>query len=206
MGKPTSTTKTKTKTKIVVPGAAPVSMKSKRLPTYRRDELDLRIKRTASAITDVTKRKSAKIDLTRSGFISAHDSRKRLRKLLALKKTDMSDKKIKDKIDDTYRATWDAQDEFVRTSLIRDLVMLIAPGDLPTAEAALFESLLKTLSGFRFPTRYSGFNFSDGTTVGGFSIMQHPTSPGTGIWLTDLKGHSGAHNHLDSARIATGYW
>jgi len=177
-------------------------MKGVRLPVYSRRERLWRTDALGSSVRTLVGAKGAKVDLTRSPFIKKHDPKRILRKMVKLGLVDLSRPKVASKIDDWYRAAWGAQDEFVRTSFVRDMLTKIAPGDLTAAVQKPFADALQSISAYRFPTRWSGFHFTDGTEIAGFSVMQHPTSATGGIWLTKLTGSGTAHNHLDEARLA----
>lgn len=177
------------------------ALKLLRFPTRGLKELDARTKMVADVLKSTLSAKGTSIDMTSVRLIKLHDTGTRIPRLIAMKSTDLTGKKAAETVDRVYRVAWDAMDEFVRTSFVRNLIIGIAPGDLAKPQAQIFEDVVRTLSAFRMPTNMSGFNFNDGTQIAGFSTMQHPTSPGTGMWLKSTTGHGGAHNHLDAARI-----
>ncbi|RDS86108.1 hypothetical protein [Dyella psychrodurans] len=196
-----SSTKTKVK-KVGTGKGASTSMKLKRLRALGLKDLRRETDIMSAIIRDLAKRKGVSVDMTKSILIKKHDTGSRLTRAIRVSKKDLSDmKKAKELFDRTYRMVWDAMDEFVRTSFMRDIVLSLIPGDMDKATYDVVENGMRVLSAIRMPTRMSGFNFNDGFEIGGFSTMQHPTSPGTGMWLTDLTGHSSAHNHLDAARV-----
>jgi hypothetical protein len=177
------------------------ALKALRLPARGQKELDARTRLVADILKKSLSATGTTIDLDRVRLIKAHDTGSRLPRLISMKATELTGKKAIDTVDRVYRVTWDAMDEFVRTSFVRNMIIAIAPGDLPAVQQKLFEDVVRSLSAFRMPTQMSGFNFNDGTRIAGFTTMQHPTSPGTGMWLSNTTGHGGAHNHLDQARI-----
>jgi len=177
------------------------ALKHLRLPTRGLKDLDAHTRVVADVLKAALAAKGTSVDLTRVRLIKLHDTGTRIPRLIAMKSTALTGKKSAETVDRIYRVTWDAMDEFVRTSFVRNLIIGIGPGDLAKPQAKIFEDVVRTLSAFRMPTKMSGFNFNDGTQIGGYSTMQHPTSPGTGMWLKSTTGHGSAHNHLDAARI-----
>lgn len=198
---PTKKTTSKAKKTTKAKTSLSAALKNLRLPANGQKELDARTKVVADILKKALSAKGSAIDLTLVRLTKVHDTGARLPRLMDMKAADLSGKKAADTVDRIYRVTWDAMDEFVRTSFVRNMIIAVAPGDLKSAQKKLFEDVVRTLSAFRMPTRMSGFNFNDGNRIAGLATMQHPTSPGTGMWLSDTRGHGGAHNHLDSARI-----
>jgi hypothetical protein len=100
-----------------------------------------------------------------------------------------------------YRDAWSEQDEFVRTSFVRDLLLELQKQNLNPTEVSNLRVALDAFSNLRFPTRWSGFKLKDGNTIFGHTTMQHPTSLGTGIWDPTVSSFSKAHTDMDEARI-----
>jgi RHS repeat-associated protein len=100
-----------------------------------------------------------------------------------------------------YRGIHDEQDELISTSSVREFVSgVLNGGSLSKTEQATFNEALNYISRVRFPTKWSGFARGSSTSVGG-DRMQHPTSPGTGIWRKAIKSKDGnPHSELDRQR------
>jgi hypothetical protein len=89
----------------------------------------------------------------------------------------------------------------VSTSSVRELLTGVL-GAMPAHVSALheqnFREIFDDISRVRFPTAWSGFARSAGF---GPDRMQHPTSPGTGIWRDTInKGSGNPHTELDMER------
>ncbi|MEI9806810.1 MAG: toxin TcdB middle/C-terminal domain-containing protein [Bacteroidota bacterium] len=101
-----------------------------------------------------------------------------------------------------YRNIQDAQDELVSTSSVREFVKGVLDkkgGALTSAEKSTFNEALNYISRVRFPTKWSGFAAKGG--AGGADRMQHPTSPGLGIWRAFIVSKDGnPHSELDRRR------
>ena len=99
-----------------------------------------------------------------------------------------------------YRAIWDAQDELVSTSSVREFISgVLGKKALPAAEEKTFNEFLNNVSRIRFPTKWSGF--ANTSAAQGAARMQHPTSPGAGIWRRNItKGSGNPHSELDRQR------
>jgi RHS repeat-associated protein len=99
-----------------------------------------------------------------------------------------------------YRALHDEQDELVSTSSVREFVAGVLEGKpLTVTEQTTFNSVLNVVSSVRFPTKWSGY--ANSLALTGSSRMQHPTSPGSGIWRASIKsGEGNPHSELDRQR------
>lgn len=128
--------------------------------------------------------------------LKAHDPNKAIAKLELQMNPGM-----KGKFDDFFRGLWEAQDEFVRTSYVRDLLIQLDKRNLSNVEMARLKNIVDDFSSVRFPTRWSGFKLKDGNTINSQVEMQHPTAKNTGIWVPAIHGFSGPHTKQDEARV-----
>jgi hypothetical protein len=83
---------------------------------------------------------------------------------------------------------------------VRELIIgALGTKNLSAAEENVFNTVLNNISRVRFPTKWSGFAKSG--ALKGSDRMQHPTSPGEGIWRSNLvKGDGNPHSELDRKR------
>lgn len=162
---------------------------------YKSNErLDL-TRRAARTIRAALVKPGTKVNKPTYSF-KAHDPQGRIVKLEVYMVKDM-----KKSFPDVYRGLWPKQDEFIRTSFVTDLLQELFKTKLTAQELTRLKTVVDRLSSVRFPTRWSGFKLKGGSTIGGHSEMQHPTSPGTGIWIPSISGFSKAHTELDEARV-----
>lgn len=107
----------------------------------------------------------------------------------------LSDKeslKNKAKFGRVFREIHSAQDELVSTASIRELMRgATEAGNISTQKLAEMEHVFELLSRVRFPTRMTGYALAG-------EVMQHPTSPGTGLFSS--KGTMKVHNERDLER------
>lgn len=99
-----------------------------------------------------------------------------------------------------WRGIQEGQDELVSTSSVRSLMRGVrAGGGLGPAKLTELTQTFEQLSRVRFPTRWTGYATTGTTTT---DTMQHPTSPGQGLFA-DPKGKAlSRHQFLDLGRRA----
>lgn len=108
------------------------------------------------------------------------------------------------KFDPYFRDLAPGHDEFISTSSVREMFSGSQEGTkkMSLTEERTMEQLINSLSAIRFPTKWSGF--AQGDHASGKDRMQHPTSPGTGMWRSSLvKGDGNPHSELDRHRKET---
>lgn len=177
-----------------MPKAKPFKSVEDDLERYNLKERLLQTDRAAKVLRAALKSKSYKRQLRP---LKVHDPQQRLRNLQELMKVGM-----KKSFPSVYRGLLDAHDEFVRTSMVTDLLLRLLNSNFSPAEMKNLSKFITELSLHRLPTKWSGFKFKNPKNkIRDFSAMQHPTSKGTGIWDRNIGGGSSAHTALDEARF-----
>jgi hypothetical protein len=107
--------------------------------------------------------------------------------------------KIPESFGSYYRRRSKGQDEFFPTSAMREFIAGAAGGPTLNPKAlATMEDVINEISSIRFPTNWTGFARGSGT---GADRMQHPTTPGKGMWRISVATDDGnPHSELDRAR------
>ena len=99
----------------------------------------------------------------------------------------------------SYRLRWDAQDELLSTSSVRELMMSVVEKHhiqpLSADEIQRVNKVFNNISRVRLPTRFSGYALSS------TDKMQHPTESGQGYFADSAKTMQ-RHYELDLQRKA----